>query len=129
MSMLFITHDLGVVAEIADDVVVLYAGRIVETAPVAAIFADARHPYTRALLASAPPLDSSRRLDRPRRLDAIDGIVPDLAALPPGCRFADRCALRKSKPPGYERCTSEEPPLFELSDGRRARCYYAEGAS
>ena len=107
MSMLFITHDLGVVAEIADEVVVLYAGRIVETATVTSLFADPRHHYTRALLASAPPLDSSRRLDRPRRLDAIDGIVPDLAALPPGCRFAERCALRRSRPPGYERCTVE----------------------
>ncbi len=126
MSMLFITHDLGVVAEIADEVVVLYAGRIVETATVTSLFADPRHPYTRALLASAPPLDSSRRLDRPRRLDAIDGIVPDLAALPPGCRFAERCALRRSRPPGYERCTVEEPPLVALSDGRRVRCYYGE---
>jgi peptide/nickel transport system ATP-binding protein len=125
MSMLFITHDLGIVAEIANAVVVLYAGRVVETAPVEAIFGDPLHPYTRGLLASAPPLDSSRRLDRPRRLDAIEGIVPDLAALPSGCRFADRCALRKSKPPGHERCTAEEPPLTVLSDGRRARCYYA----
>jgi oligopeptide/dipeptide ABC transporter ATP-binding protein len=124
MSMLFITHDLGIVAEIADAVVVLYAGRVVETAPVEAIFGDPLHPYTRGLLASAPPIDSSRRADRPRRLDAIEGIVPDLASLPSGCRFADRCALRKSKPPGHERCTSEEPPLAVLPDGRRVRCYY-----
>jgi peptide/nickel transport system ATP-binding protein len=126
MSLLFITHDLGIVAEIASAVVVLYAGRVVEQAPVDALFDDARHPYTRGLLASAPPIDSSRRADRPRRLDAIDGIVPDLAALPRGCRFADRCALRKSKPPGHERCVQEEPPLYVLSDGRRVRCYYGQ---
>jgi oligopeptide/dipeptide ABC transporter ATP-binding protein len=128
MSLLFITHDLGVVAEIANEVVVLYAGRVVESAKVEAIFADPRHPYTRGLLASAPPMGSSRRADRPARLDAIEGIVPDLAALPAGCRFADRCALRKSKPDGYERCTTAEPPLATLTDGRRVRCYYgAEG--
>jgi len=128
MSMLFITHDLGVVAEIADEVVVLYAGRVVETASVTALFRDPRHPYTRALLASAPPLDSSRRADRPRRLDAIDGTLPDLSALPPGCRFAERCKLRRSKPPGYERCTSEEPALLTLEGGRRVRCHYGDVA-
>ncbi|HVW26089.1 MAG TPA: ABC transporter ATP-binding protein [Polyangiaceae bacterium] len=128
MSMLFITHDLGVVAEIADEVVVLYAGRVVETAPTLSLFRDPRHPYTRALLGSAPPQCSSRRTDRPRRLDAIDGIVPDLAALPSGCRFADRCKLHRSKPPGYERCTSEEPALLTLGDGRRVRCHYGDAA-
>jgi len=126
MSLLFITHDLGVVAEIASRVVVLYAGRVVETATVEELFGDPRHPYTRGLLASAPPIDSSRRADRPRRLGAIDGIVPDLSRLPPGCRFADRCALRKSKPPGHERCVEEEPPLSTLPDGRRVRCYYGQ---
>jgi oligopeptide/dipeptide ABC transporter ATP-binding protein len=124
MSMLFITHDLGIVAEIADEVIVMYAGRVVETAPTAALFRDPRHPYTRALLASAPPPRSSRSADRPRRLDAIDGIVPDLAALPPGCRFAERCKLLQSKPPGYERCTTDEPPLLTLDGGRRVRCHY-----
>jgi oligopeptide/dipeptide ABC transporter ATP-binding protein len=128
MSMLFITHDLGVVAEIADQVVVMYAGRVVESAPTASIFRDPRHPYTRALLASAPPPHSSRRADRPRRLDAIDGIVPDLAALPPGCRFADRCKLRRSKPAGHERCTTAEPSLLTLDGGRRVRCYYGDRA-
>jgi oligopeptide/dipeptide ABC transporter ATP-binding protein len=128
MSMLFITHDLGVVAEIADEVVVLYAGRVVETGPASVLLRDPHHPYTRALLASAPPPYSSRRADRPRRLDAIDGIVPDLAALPPGCRFADRCKLRRSKPPGYERCTTDEPPLLDLAGGRRVRCYYGDAS-
>ena len=128
MSMLFITHDLGVVAEIADEVVVLYAGRVVETGPASVLLRDPHHPYKRAQLASAPPPYSSRRADRPRRLDAIDGIVPDLAALPPGCRFADRCKLRRSKPPGYERCTTDEPPLLDLAGGRRVRCYYGDAS-
>jgi oligopeptide/dipeptide ABC transporter ATP-binding protein len=125
MSLLFITHDLGIVAELARDVVVMYAGRVVETGSVENVFREPLHPYTRGLLASVPPLDSSRRADRPRRLPTIEGIVPDLAALPPGCRFADRCALRRTKPPGYERCTETEPELLTLPDGRRARCHFA----
>jgi peptide/nickel transport system ATP-binding protein len=126
MGLLFITHDLGIVAEVARDLVVLYAGRVVETGRVDAVFRDPRHPYTRGLLASVPPADSSRRTDRPRRLDAIDGIVPDLASLPAGCRFADRCAVLRSQPPGHERCTKTEPDLFAVADGRQARCYYGE---
>ena len=125
MSLLFITHDLGIVAELASDVVVMYAGRVVETGSVENVFREPLHPYTRGLLASVPPLDSSRRADRPRRLPTIEGILPDLAALPPGCRFADRCALRRTKPPGYERCTEIEPELLALPDGRRARCHFA----
>jgi oligopeptide/dipeptide ABC transporter ATP-binding protein len=126
MGLLFITHDLGIVAEIAKELVVLYAGRVVETGRVDAVFREPRHPYTRGLLASVPPADSSRRVDRPRRLGAIEGIVPDLAHLPKGCRFADRCALLRSAPPGHERCTEREPELFAAADGRQARCYYGE---
>jgi oligopeptide/dipeptide ABC transporter ATP-binding protein len=124
MSMLFITHDLGVVAEIARDVIVLYAGRVVEVGSVEATFRAPLHPYTRGLLASAPPADSSRRQDRPRRLDAIPGMLPDLARLPEGCRFAERCARLRSAPPGHERCTVTEPSLVETADGRRHRCHY-----
>jgi oligopeptide/dipeptide ABC transporter ATP-binding protein len=124
MGMLFITHDLGVVSEIASEVVVMYAGRVVETGSTTALFRAPLHPYTRGLLASAPPTGSSRRADRPRRLDAIPGIVPDLARLPPGCRFADRCALYRSKPPGHERCIDVEPELLPSKDGRRVRCHY-----
>jgi peptide/nickel transport system ATP-binding protein len=124
MSIVFITHDLGVVAEIATEVVVLYAGRVVESGPVEEVFENPRHPYTRGLLASMPKEGVSRARNRPRRLEAIDGIVPDLAALPPGCRFADRCATRREKPPGHERCTDTEPSLEMLPDGRRVRCYY-----
>jgi peptide/nickel transport system ATP-binding protein len=127
MSILFITHDLGVVAEFASSVVVMYAGRVVETAGVNDIFADPRHPYTRGLLASVPPLDVSRaKGGKPRRLTTIEGMVPDLLELGKGCRFADRCALRARKPPGYERCSEAEPELVELGAGRQARCYYAE---
>ncbi len=126
MSILFITHDLGVVAEFAQDVVVMYAGRVVETAAVDKIFSDPLHPYTRGLLASVPPLDASKSGGKPRRLPTIEGMVPDLRALPPGCRFADRCALRAQKPAGWERCTEAEPELFEMADGRLSRCYFSE---
>jgi peptide/nickel transport system ATP-binding protein len=125
MSILFITHDLGVVAEFAQDVVVMYAGRVVETGSVEKIFADPLHPYTRGLLASVPPLDASKDAGKPRRLPTIEGMVPDLRNLPPGCRFADRCALRAQKPEGWERCTEAEPELFVMQDGRRSRCYFS----
>jgi peptide/nickel transport system ATP-binding protein len=126
MSILFITHDLGVVAEFAQQVVVMYAGRVVETAGVDQIFSDPLHPYTRGLLASVPPLDVSRDAGKPRRLPTIEGMVPDLRKLPPGCRFADRCALRAQKPDGWERCTEAEPELYEMTDGRNSRCYFSE---
>jgi oligopeptide/dipeptide ABC transporter ATP-binding protein len=127
MSMLFITHDLGVVAEIAHSVVVMYAGRVVESGRVDKLFADPLHPYTRGLLASVPPLDASRRPEgKPRRLTTIEGVVPSLLELPPGCRFAERCALRASRPPGWERCTEAEPTLFSMTDERKARCYFSE---
>ncbi len=129
MSIIFITHDLGVVAEFASQVVVMYAGRVVETGPVEKLFSDPLHPYTRGLLASVPPVDVSQGESRPRRLPTIEGLVPDLAELPPGCRFADRCALKAQRPDGYERCTESEPELVEQPDGRLGRCYYAGAAS
>ena len=90
MAMLFITHNLGVVAQIADRVAVMYAGQIVEQAPVEAIFADPAHPYTRALFAAIP------RMDRDAQdLAAIPGRVPPLDAMPTGCRFAPRCPLAR----------------------------------
>jgi oligopeptide/dipeptide ABC transporter ATP-binding protein len=115
MSILLITHDLGVVAENAHHVVVMYAARVVESAPVRAIFAKPMHPYTRGLLESIPravPTD-------PRRLPTIEGLVPDLRLLSPGCRFVDRCPMR------VEQCTQEEPPLAETAPGRLARCWRA----
>ncbi|MCA9592418.1 MAG: ABC transporter ATP-binding protein [Myxococcales bacterium] len=129
MSILFITHDLGVVAEFASDVAVMYAGRVVETGNVKRIFDAPLHPYTRGLLASVPPMDASRDLARPNRLPTIEGVVPDLTALPKGCRFADRCALYAARPEGYQRCTEEEPELRDFGDGNRSRCHFAEQVS
>jgi len=103
MAVLMITHDLGVVAEFAQDVAVMYAGRIVELASAEALFASPQHPYTQGLLSSAPRSGSSRR-----RLVTIEGVVPDLAHLPPGCRFRERCAQ------AVARCAVEEPALVAL---------------
>jgi len=111
LSLLLITHDLGVIAETADRVAVMYAGRIVETGPVRAIFREPAHPYTRGLLASMPG-------GRPgRRLLAIDGSVPLLGALPPGCAFNPRC------PDRFEPCTAAPPPDYVVGPERAAKCY------
>jgi peptide/nickel transport system ATP-binding protein len=115
MSILLITHDLGVVAEYAEHVVVMYAGRVVERAPAAALFAAPKHPYTRGLLESIPKPPAAGEA-RPRRLPTIEGVVPDLRALPKGCRFADRC------PFVVDLCTRAEPALLEVEEGRFARC-------
>ncbi|MBI5838311.1 MAG: ABC transporter ATP-binding protein [Candidatus Eisenbacteria bacterium] len=112
MSMLMITHDLGVVAEVAREVAVMYAGRIVERCAVADAFADPRHPYTLGLLAAIPRLDAPRE-----RLHAIPGGVPDPARYPSGCRFHPRC------PFAVEVCRAEEPPLAPVSPGHLARCW------
>jgi peptide/nickel transport system ATP-binding protein len=125
MGILFITHDLGIVAEFAREVVVMYAGRIVESGSVKDLFRQPLHPYTRALLGSVPPIGSSLRPDKPRRLPTIDGVVPDLAKLDGGCRFADRCALRRSAPEAHPLCSSE-PELRPVAGERRVRCHYAE---
>ncbi|MDP9033518.1 MAG: ABC transporter ATP-binding protein [Myxococcota bacterium] len=119
MSVLLITHDLGVVAENARHVLVMYAGRLVESAPVGELFARPMHPYTRGLLESIPR--PGRRTGR--RLRAIEGLVPDLRHLPPGCRFGDRCPMR------VERCAREEPPLAEIAPGRLARCWRSDEVS
>jgi len=111
LSLLLITHDLGVVAETADRVAVMYAGRIVEEAPVRDLFRAPRHPYTRGLLDSMPGLADGRRLH------AIQGTVPDIAALPPGCAFSPRC------PDRFEPCDTAPPPPYDVGAGHRARCY------
>jgi peptide/nickel transport system ATP-binding protein len=113
MSMVLITHDLGVVAETCDRVAVMYAGRIVEMGPVDRIFDDPVHPYTRALLASLPPLDG----DAPLR--AIEGTLPELADLGEGCAFATRCGL------AAERCRVASPAIEVVSNGHSAACFRA----
>jgi oligopeptide/dipeptide ABC transporter ATP-binding protein len=115
MSVLLITHDLGVVAGRADRVAVMYAGQIVETADTASLFRTPGHPYTRALFASMPRLDRARE-----RLAAIPGSVPVPGAWPAGCRFHPRC------PEMLQRCPSEVPPVFERGGGCSARCWLAE---
>jgi oligopeptide/dipeptide ABC transporter ATP-binding protein len=117
LSLLLITHDLGVIAETADRVAVMYAGRIVETGPVRAIFHDPQHPYTRGLLASIPGGAPGRRLR------AIDGSVPLLDSLPPGCAFNPRC------PDRFDLCTSQPPPEYIVGSDRAVRCYLRDDAS
>ncbi len=130
MSILFITHDLGVVAEFASQMVVMYAGRVVETGSVREVFQRPLHPYTRALLASVPPANATRMgTARPPRLPTIEGMVPELAALPRGCRFTERCPLLAERPAERERCAEQEPELSEAAPGRTVRCHLAEGAS
>jgi peptide/nickel transport system ATP-binding protein len=125
MSVLLITHDLGIVAEYTSHVLVMYAGKIVESAPVGDLFARPRHPYTLGLLESIPrPRAADPRAAGARtrvRLPAIEGMVPDLSRLPPGCRFQDRC------PMAIERCRKEEPELLPLDGGARSsRCWRAD---
>jgi peptide/nickel transport system ATP-binding protein/oligopeptide transport system ATP-binding protein len=116
LSILLITHDLGVVAEVADRVIVMYTGRVVEEAPVAELFARPRHPYTEGLLRSVPKL-TGRDLAKRERLSTIEGMVPNPTKLPPGCHFEPRCDYR------MPRCSDPAGiPLYELSDQVRVRC-------
>ncbi|HEU4340366.1 MAG TPA: ABC transporter ATP-binding protein [Candidatus Binatia bacterium] len=115
MALLLITHDLGVVAEQADDVAIMYAGKIVERAATGAIFARPLHPYTRGLLNSLPGTGAKKK----KRLDAIPGVVPSPLRLPSGCRFRDRC------PSAQAVCADAEPPLVEKERGHWAACYFA----
>ncbi|MFM1987280.1 MAG: hypothetical protein RJA99_237 [Pseudomonadota bacterium] len=113
-SIVLITHDLGVVAEMADRVVVMYAGQVVEQAPVAALFAMPQHPYTVGLMGAIPSVDAPRA-----RLAAIDGMVPAATAMPAGCRFAARCPFADAH------CRDEAPPLAEVEPGHWSRCWKA----
>jgi oligopeptide/dipeptide ABC transporter ATP-binding protein len=115
MAVLLITHDLAVVTQMASRVVVMYAGVIVEEAPVRELFDATAHPYTRGLLGSIARL--GRRGDA---LSTIPGNVPDPFRLPPGCRFSDRCPER------FDTCSSAEPPLFDVSPDHRSRCWLCE---
>jgi peptide/nickel transport system ATP-binding protein len=114
MAMLFITHDLGVVAELCDDVLVMYAGRVAEQAPVAALFSTPRHPYTRGLLNSLPTPDTPAK----SLLPAIEGTVPALAELPPGCRFSNRCAH------ATDVCRQVVPALEDCAPNHQVACHH-----
>lgn len=114
MGIILITHDLGVVAEMADEVAVMYAGRVVERTAAAQLFDDPQHPYTIGLLGSVPRLEEQRD-----RLLAIDGAVPSASNLPPGCRFHPRCVF------GAPACTQAQPPLLQLAPGHSAACIRA----
>ena len=116
-AILLITHDLGIIAETAKRVTVMYAGRIVEEADVITLFKDPLHPYTQGLLRSIPRIDTAGER---RRLEEIPGTVPDLYHLPKGCAFFERC------PVGQERCQHEEPELQQVGDGHQVRCWISE---
>ena len=113
-AIVMITHDLGVVAETCDDVVVMYAGRVVERAPVAALFSGPMHPYTLGLMAAVPRIDT-----RSDRLETIPGTVPPPWAMPEGCRFASRCPL------ATDQCRASQPPLQEMGAGHLVACWRA----
>jgi len=115
-AILFITHDLGVIANMVDDVVVMYLGRIVEGAPVRQIFHDPKHPYTHGLMNSIPSLTSTRK----ERLTPIEGIVPDSFEIPQGCGFEPRC------PHAMEICRNQIPQLKEVAPGHLAACWLFE---
>lgn len=116
-SIIFITHDLGVINEMADDVVVMYCGQVVEQAPSSVIFADCKqsHPYTEGLMFSIPRLENVTH-----KLEPIPGTVPHPLALPKGCKFAPRCKYATQK------CMEEEPKLVEVVPGQKIRCFYPE---
>ena len=117
MAMLFVTHNLGVVAEIAHRVAVMYAGRIVETGPVGEVFRNPRHPYTMGLLASMPRLgDASRMKQAGEKLAAIPGVVPGLMNMPAGCAFAPRCSF------AIDACRTVVPPLSQVNSSHQSRC-------
>ena len=117
LAMLFITHDFGIVARMCDRVAVMYAGRIVESGPIRAIFRRPSHPYTAALLASVPRMEA-----RTERLPSIEGQPPSLHAMPPGCRFVERCRYAEG------RCHEEYPPAIPVGPAHEASCWRAEPA-
>jgi oligopeptide/dipeptide ABC transporter ATP-binding protein len=117
LSVILISHDLGVIAEVANTVAVMYAGKIVEIGPAMEIFHNAKHPYTQGLLRSIPKLGASRQ--RKDRLEAIEGVVPSLLHLPPGCLFAPRCSRCTDE------CTRQEIPLQSAGENHEVRCIHA----
>src|SRR3954466_4555050 len=122
LAILLITHDLGVVAEVADRVAVMYTGKIVEESPVDELFARPKHPYTEGLLRSVPKL-TARDVAKAERLQTIEGMVPRPTALPPGCHFEPRCPYR------MPRCREEEIPLYPAGEGVTVRCVLFDPAA
>lgn len=120
-AMILITHDLGVIAEMANRVAVMYAGEIVEQSPVAALFDSPLHPYTQGLIGSIPVLGEIRE-----RLEVIPGSVPNLVNLPKGCRFAPRCKARVEH--NLSVCTDNRPELIDVSEGHKVRCWLYQDA-
>jgi peptide/nickel transport system ATP-binding protein len=120
MAMMLITHDMGVVAETAHRVVVMYAGRVVEEAPVESLFGDPKHPYTQGLIRSIPRIDTAAV--QKSRLETIGGTVPSLLSPPPGCRFAARCKFAKPE------CTEAMPLLREIAPGHKVACVLYDAA-
>ena len=118
-AIILITHDLGVVAELCDRVVVMYAGEVVEQADVFTLFEKPSHPYTLGLMGSIPGTEASMGADG--RLQTIPGMVPNLLNLPTGCRFHPRC------PKAMPICREKAPSLFQVEEGHAARCWYYEG--
>jgi oligopeptide/dipeptide ABC transporter ATP-binding protein len=116
-SILLITHDLGVISDMASRVAVMYAGKVVEEAPVRELFKDPRHPYTRGLLGSVPVI--GRKAQAGRRLQEIPGMVPSPLEMPSGCRYHPRC------PSAMPVCSEQEPKMVKLGDFRRVQCWLA----
>jgi peptide/nickel transport system ATP-binding protein len=119
LSVIFVTHDIGAAVEVADRIAVMYAGRIVEEGTARELIRSPRHPYTRALLKSR----AHGALARGTRLETIGGAPPDLSALPPGCAFAERCALAN------DMCRAAQPAAVELAPNHRARCIRTDAAA
>ncbi|MDF4253617.1 ABC transporter ATP-binding protein [Streptomyces sp. WMMB303] len=113
MGLILITHDLGVVADVADKIAVMYAGRIVETAPVKELYQAPAHPYTKGLLDSIPRLDQ-----KGQQLNVIRGMPPSLLDIPPGCAYNPRCPMARAV------CRTDEPPLYEVSAQRHSACHF-----
>ncbi|MEG2936582.1 MAG: ABC transporter ATP-binding protein, partial [Clostridium sp.] len=111
-AIMLITHDLGVIAQMADDVIVMYAGKVVESAPVDELFRNPQHPYTKGLLASIPSLDQDKE-----RLHSIDGVVPNPFHLPNGCYFAPRCEFAKPE------CATKMPLVTKWGEDHMVRCF------
>ena len=113
MSVIFITHDLGVIAEMCDRVVVMYAGKVVEVATVRDLFKYPKHPYTKGLLTSIPRLDHKPKV----KLNTIEGMVPDIYSYPKGCRFENRCPYKD------EKCVTEQPPVETVDISHQVSCF------